>query len=258
MLSVDRLGFSYAGDEPVLDDVSLAAKPGELVAVVGRNGAGKTTLLLLLAGLEPPDSGRVAVDGVVGFAPADPADALFAPTVREEVAFFPRNRGLDVEDHTDRALDDMGLRGYDDRSPTALSVGEQRRTAIAAVLAGDPAVAALDEPTAGLDRRAANALGARLAGLDATVVCATHDTDFAFAHADTVVVLDGGSVRAAGRARRVLGDVHLARAAGIRPPGPVSWADDRGVEPPPDLATAVDVAREAEAVAADDPAGERR
>lgn len=257
MLRVEGLEFAYDDGPPVLDGVDLTAEPGELVAIVGHNGAGKTTLLAALAGLLDPDAGRVDADGVVGFAPADPADALFASTVREELAFFPRNRGLDVDARVAAALDAMAIGAVADRSPTSLSTGEQRRVLVAAVLAGDPAVLALDEPTAGLDVRAGEALGTRLAGLEATVVCATHDTDFAYAHADTVVVLVGGTVRASGPARDVLTDVDLARSAGVRPPGAVAWAAARGVEPPADLEAAVAIARAADAVPVDESGGDR-
>lgn len=257
MLRVVGLEFAYDDGQPVLDGVDLTAEPDELIAVVGHNGAGKTTLLAALAGLLEPDAGRVDADGVVGFAPADPADALFANTVREEIAFFPRNRGLDVDARVTAALDAMALEAVADRPPTSLSTGEQRRVLVAAVLAGDPAVVALDEPTAGLDVRAGAALGRRLADLEATVVCATHDTDFAYAHADTVVVLDGGTVRASGPAQDVLADVDLARSAGVRPPGAVVWARAYGVEPPADLEAAVTLARAADALPVDETGGDR-
>jgi energy-coupling factor transporter ATP-binding protein EcfA2 len=251
VLRVDDLGFEYEGT-PALADVSFAVGPGEVLAIVGHNGAGKTTLLTLLAGLVEPDAGRVSVDGVVGFAPADPRDALFATTVREELAFFPRNRGLDVDRYVDEALSAMDLEPVADRRPTSLSTGEQRRTAIAAVLSGDPSVLALDEPTAGLDVGAADALGALLGDLEAAVVCATHDTDFAYAHADSVAVLDHGKLRAHGPAREILADLELASTAGVRPPGPVAWAAARDIEPPPDLATAVAHASEQDPLAADE------
>lgn len=252
MLRVEDLSFSYDDEGRVLIDVSFAAETGEVLAIVGHNGAGKTTLLTLLAGLVKPDAGRVAVDGVVGFAPADPREALFAGTVREEVAFFPRNRGLDVDQRVHDALAAMELQSVADRAPTSLSTGEQRRTAIAAVLSGDPSVVALDEPTAGLDVDAVDALGTRLADLEATVVCATHDTDFAYAHADSVAVLVDGELRAYGPATEVLADIDLAAEAGVRPPGPVAWAAARDFAPPPDIATAVARASEADSLAADE------
>lgn len=252
MLRIEELGFSYGGEGRTLTDVSFAAETGEVLALVGHNGAGKTTLLTLLAGLIEPDAGRVAVDGAVGFAPADPREALFAPTVREEVAFFPRNRDLDVDRQVHDALVAMDLQSVADRAPTSLSTGEQRRTAIAAVLSGDPSVVALDEPTAGLDVGSVDALGARLADLEATVVCATHDTDFAYAHADSVAVLVDGQLRAHGPASEVLADIEVAAEAGVRPPGPVAWAAARDIEPPPDVATAVARASEVDSLVADE------
>lgn len=256
MLRVEGLTYAYEDGQPVLDGLDLRADPGELVAVIGRNGAGKTTLLAALAGLIQPDAGQVGAGGIVGFAPADPKDALFASTVREEVAFFPRNRGLDVDARVSAALEEMGIETFADRSPTSLSSGEQRRVLIAAVLAGDPAVVALDEPTAGLDIKTSAALGRRLKALGATVVCATHDTDFAYHYADTVVILDGGADRASGPARDVLSDIERARAAGVRPPGAVVWADALGVEPPADLEAAVEIAQAADTVAVDNTGGD--
>lgn len=244
MLRLDGVSFTYDDGSPVLENVTFEVGTGELLAVVGANGAGKTTLLALIAGLEEPDAGRVVVDGAVGLAPEDPRAALFAPTVRDELAFFPRNRGLDVERHVEAALRAMDLESLADRQPTSLSTGEQRRTAVAAVLAGDPAVVALDEPTAGLDDRGVDALGERLAGLDGTVVVATHHADLAWAHADTVAVLDRGRLRSHGPAREVLADLELLSDVGVRPPGAVAWAAARGIDvPPSSVEAAVELAR---------------
>lgn len=246
MLHVEAVEFAY-GDAPVLAGVDLEATDGELLVVVGHNGAGKSTLLALLAGLEEPDAGTISVGGAVGLAPEDPHDALFAPTVREELAFFPQNRGIDVDRHVEAALSAMDLEPFADRQPTSLSAGEQRRTAIAAVLAGDPAVVALDEPTGGLDDRAVTSMGELLSGLEATVVCATHHADFAYAHADAVAVLEAGQVVAQGSPRELLADRELLERAGVRPPGPVAWAAERGLDAPPaDLDDAVALAREAD------------
>lgn len=245
MLRLDSVTFAHDDSEPAVADVTLAADTGDLLAVLGANGAGKSTLLALAAGLETPDEGSVTADGPVGLAPEDPRDALFAPTVREELAFFPRNRGLDVDTCVEAALASMDLENLADRQPTSLSTGEQRRTAVAAVLAGEPAVVALDEPTAGLDDRAVEALGARLASLDATVVVATHHADLAWNHADATAVLDGGRLRAHGPTTEVLTDVDLLAETDIRPPGPVAWAVARELDgPPASLDEAVTMARE--------------
>lgn len=248
MIDVRGVRFAYDG-RPAVVDASFAVDAGEILAVMGANGAGKTTLLKLLAGLRQPDAGRIdrPPDAPVGFAPEDPKAGLFAPTVYEEVAFFPRNRGLDVDDRTDAAMAAMAVGHLADRSPVSLSVGEQRRVSIAAVLAGDPAVIALDEPTAGLDRAGERRLADRLADLEAAVVVSTHESDFAHAIADRVLVLESGRVRRIGDAGAVLGDAAFLREVGLRPPGAVEWAAARGFDrPPASVEEAVAMARGSE------------
>ena len=232
MIEARGVGVRRDG-RPVLDDVSLSVAAGETLVVMGPNGAGKTTLLTLLAGLEAPDAGSVEGPDVVGFAPEDPRSALFAESVAEEVAFFPRNRGLEASRRAEAAMDALGVTHLRDRGPHALSVGEQRRVSIAAVLAGDPDAAVLDEPTRGLDRAGERELAARLRALDATLVCSTHDAEFALDVADRVAVLVDGGLRRVDDAHAVLTDEAGLEAAGIRPPGAVSWARRRGLDPPP-------------------------
>lgn len=233
------LQFGY-DDAPVLSGASIDIQPGEILAVMGANGSGKTTFLKLLAGLREPDAGRIAVDGVVGFAPEDPRAALFAKTVEEEVAFFPRNRGLGPE-AAERAMQTMELEHLADRNPLSLSFGEQRRVSIAAVLAGEPSIVALDEPMAGLGAVTRRRLGERLSELPTTVVYGTHASDFTYEFADRVAVLDGGRFEAFGPARELLTRVELLESAGIRPPGLVAWAVERGLEhPPASIADAVE------------------
>lgn len=235
------LEFGY-GDGAVLRGVSLSVADGETLAVMGHNGAGKTTLLRLIAGLAEPDAGTVSVDGdgPVGFAPEDPAAALFAPTVEREVAFFPENRGIDPGPPTERALRAMGIEGLRDRAPSSLSVGEQRRVSIAAVLSGEPAALAFDEPTGGLDRAGERELAGHLRGLDAAAVVCTHEPDFALDVADRVAVLDDGELGPVGPAAEVLADEAALAAAGVRPPGRLAWARANGFErAPADVAEAL-------------------
>lgn len=207
-----------------LTGVSLEVEPGETLAVMGANGAGKTTLLRLLAGLDDPDAGEIRRDGLVGFAPEDPAAGLFAATVEAEVAYFPRNRGLDADRRAREAMRAMGVDHLRARNPFTLSRGEQRRVSIAAVLAGEPDVIALDEPTAGLDRHAAATVEDALDPLDVAVVVSTHDEDFALALADRVAVLDAGALAGLGPAAELLADAERLASAGIRPPAAVEWA----------------------------------
>lgn len=232
MITVEGLGVSRDG-RAVIDGVSLAVESKESVAVMGPNGAGKTTLLKTVAGLLEPETGDIEVDGTVGFAPEDPAAGLFAASVAEEIAFFPRNRGLDVEDRRDAAMAALDVAHLADRDPYTLSVGQQRRVSIAAVVAGDPDVLVLDEPTRGLDADGEAALAELLSDLDRTVLLATHAAEFAYAAADRVAVLAAGELRRVGETRSILGDVPFLESAGIRPPGNVLWARERGIDPPP-------------------------
>ncbi len=241
MIALEDVDFAYDGTT-VLQDVSAHIDAGETVAVMGPNGAGKTTVMKLVAGLLDPAAGRIRLDGehradsdvVVGLAPENPDDALFEGSVRDEVAFFPRNRGLPVADHVSSALEVLAIEDLADRTPQTLSQGEKRLVSLAAVLSGDPDVVGLDEPTSGLDAPARARLGESLEALSRTVLFATHDADFAWAYADAAVVLADGQVRHDGPVESVLGDGTLDFGAlGLDEPGPVRWARENGFETPP-------------------------
>jgi len=217
----------------VIDELSLDIAPGERVAVAGPNGACKTSLLLAMVGALP-FSGTIAVGGQVleaksleavrrevGYVFADPADQLFLPTVREEVGFGPRQRGVFGEPlaaRVDAALDAVGLRGFEERSPLALSLGEQRRLAAATVLSSAPGALLFDEPTASLDPRARRAMLDTLRALDATLLLATHDLDAVLDLDARVVLLDAGRLIAEGPAAELLRDEALLEQAGMALP----------------------------------------
>lgn len=235
MIDIDSVSFRYDDGPRVLEDLSVEIERGDTVALMGPNGSGKTTLLKLIAGLLEPDSGTIAVagddDAVVGLAPENPDDGLFANTVREEVGFFPRNRGLAVEHRVDMALERFDIETIADRTPQTLSQGEKRLVTLAAVFAGDPDVIALDEPTSGLDTPATASFGDHLQTLDRTVVVATHDATFAWRAVDTVIVLEAGRIHRTGPTRQVLGVGSLDfDALGLREPGPVRWARTNGFD----------------------------
>lgn len=241
---VDRLAFAYPDGTQVLYGVDLAVGPGERVAVLGPNGSGKTTLLLRMAGVlgdgrGGTSAGRVLVDGepvdhrapfatrrAVGLVMQDPDDQLFSPTVRDDVAFGPRNfglRGERLDAAVDAALARVGMADAAGRPPYHLSFGQRRRVAVATVLAMGPRVLVLDEPTSNLDPAARRELVDTLAGLPATLVIATHDLPLALELCPRVVILDDGQIVAAGPARRILADEALLRAHrlelpyGVRP-----------------------------------------
>jgi energy-coupling factor transporter ATP-binding protein EcfA2 len=180
------------GGRAVLRDVDFALAPGERVALMGRNGAGKSTLLSHLGGLRAPTRGRVEASGRVALLMQNPNDYLLHETVGEEASFA--------------ALEQVGLEGLTDRHPRDLSGGERQRLALAVVLDGGeaPVAVLLDEPTRGMDRGAKGELAARLRALDAAVLVATHDAEFAAAVAQRVVLLADGRPIADGPIEDVL------------------------------------------------------
>jgi energy-coupling factor transport system ATP-binding protein len=176
---------------PVLEDLTMEGRRGEVIAVTGRNGSGKTTLLRVLAGLLKPLAGRVErPEGRTAYLPQDPAALLHQPTVREEVQLTIRRTG--GGDVVEDLLRELGLAELGGRYPRDLSGGERQRAAIAAVIAGPPELALLDEPTRGMDGAARRSLVAvidRLAATGAAVVLATHDQTLARTVADRLVKL---------------------------------------------------------------------
>jgi len=218
--------YVYAPGTPfeveALRGVSLAIEPDEVLGVVGGTGSGKSTLVQHLNLLLAPTSGRVLVDSVdagtlnkgelrrrVGLVFQFPEAALFAPTVREDVAFGPRRIALDEGEVHERVNETLGLLGAEhlaERSPFALSGGEKRRVAIAGVLAMGPEVLVLDEPGAGLDPAAREDLLAVVRSLreaGTSVVMVSHDLDEIAEVADRVCVLEGGEVRDVGAPEEV-------------------------------------------------------
>ncbi len=211
---------------PALVDVSIDFEGG-VTGLMGKTGSGKTSLLEVMAGATSPDSGRVRAqgDGEIGLVFQLPERQFFEPTVEREVTFGLREHGLSASCARERAAHALALMGLDlaelaGRSPFSLSGGQQRRVAIASVLALRPSVLLLDEPTAGLDPRARRAcLDAvrAAAGEGATVVIASHDANALTEVADRLVVLEEGRVTLDGPAPTLLADAPLMRAHGLEP-----------------------------------------
>lgn len=248
------LGFSYGPDAQALDGVSLEVPVRATTAIVGQTGSGKSTLLRLLCGLEAADAGSLTVCGInaatkrgqrqirraVGYVMQHPERQLFAQTVAEDVAFGPRNQGLsaaEVERRVAHALDLVGLTDRRDASPFELSGGQQRLAAIAGVLAMEPELLVLDEPTAGLDPRGRARLRALMADLAAhgvTLLQVTHSMEDA-ARADHVVVLDQSHVLATGTPAEVFCPANEPQltAVGLGLPRPLAYAREHALDARP-------------------------
>ncbi len=221
-LQVEHVTFSYGRGERALDDVSFEVPAGSSTAIIGQTGSGKSTLLRLLCGLERPDEGRVVVDGhdtssrrgstaarrAVGYVMQHPERQLFAETVEKDVAFGPRNLKLpaaEVERRVSRAIETVGLTARRNDSPFTLSGGQRRLCALAGILAMEPRILVLDEPTAGLDPRGRAMLRrvlARLSEQGITLVQVTHSMEDA-ARSERVIALDQSRLVAIGTPREV-------------------------------------------------------
>jgi cobalt/nickel transport system ATP-binding protein len=230
--------FAYPGGIEALADVSFRAREGELVAVMGANGSGKTTLLKVLTRLLHPQRGDVRLGAVqirqlpaaefysrVGMVFQNPADQLFGTTVHEDVAFGPRNLGLsepEVTARVEQALAAVGAVDLRERPIHHLSYGQQKRVCLAGLLAMQPAVLLLDEPTAGLDPSGESQMIDLLLDLNrrrkTTLIVATHCVDLLPVLADRVCVLSQGRVWQEGSPREVFGDPHHVARAGLRSP----------------------------------------
>ena len=227
-LHVERLAFAYPDGHQALYGIDLRVAPGERVALLGPNGAGKTTLVLHLNGVLTAGTGRITVAGLpvskptlqevrrrVGIVFQDPDDQLFMPTVGEDVAFGPANFGLSgdaLDARVRAALDAVGMTAHADRSPMHLSGGQRRRVALATVLACDPEILVLDEPSANLEPVARRELAEVLLDLDRTMLMVTHDLPYALQLCPRSVLIDDGVIVADGPTRELLADEALLAA----------------------------------------------
>jgi len=234
VVEVRGLRYSYPGGFPALRGVDLALAPGEKLALVGPNGAGKSTLLLHLNGILRGGEGEVRIAGLpvnrenlgriralVGLVFQNPDDQLFSPTVLEDVAFGPLYMGLEESEarrRVNEALAAVHMKGYEGRMPHRLSLGERKRVAIATVLAMEPAVLALDEPSSGLDPRARRALIRLLRELPQAMLIATHDMHLVRDLLPRTVILDAGMVVADGPTSEILRDMRLLEEHGLEAP----------------------------------------
>ena len=228
VLDVRGLAYAYPDGHQALYGVDLHVHAGERVALLGPNGAGKTTLVHHLNGILMAGAGSVAVTGLpvdkrhlpeirrrVGIVFQDPDDQLFMPTVADDVAFGPANFGVtepELSLRVKQALDAVGIPELADRSPMHLSGGQRRRAALATVLACDPEILVLDEPSTHLDPVARRELADVLLGLDRTMLMVTHDLPYALQLCPRSVVIDGGVVVADAPTRDLLADADFLAA----------------------------------------------
>lgn len=212
-LSIKDLAFAYPDGNQALFGVNLEIAPGERVALLGPNGAGKTTLVMHLNGIHAAQHGEVLVAGIkintdekeslkdirakVGIVFQDPDDQLFMPTVREDVGFGPYNlgqRGEELENTVRNALDRVGMLEFIDRAPHHLSFGQRRRIAVAGVLAMQPEILVLDEPSSNLDPASRRELAEILKSLKITLLMVTHDLPYALELCPRSVILSDGKI----------------------------------------------------------------
>jgi len=231
-LCAHGVSYAYPDGTLAIEGVSLCVSSGKVICVLGPNGSGKSTLLLLMAGLIRPSSGRITLDGVeidsleyrkiCGILFQDPSDQLIAPTVEEDVALGPEQLRLGKEEVRERvrsSLERLGLLGLERKSPFRLSGGEAAKVALAGLMALDPEVYLLDEPSSSLDLRGVEVLKEvlrELKGRGKIVVIATQDSDFASEVADEVYIMNKGRLIAGGDLR-ILSELPLEEI-GIKPP----------------------------------------
>jgi cobalt/nickel transport system ATP-binding protein len=226
-LEVRGVAYAYPDGTQALYGVDVTIDRGERVALLGPNGAGKTTLVLHLNGILAGGLGSVRVGGLevarpnlteirrrVGVVFQDPDDQLFMPTVADDVAFGPANlgmRGAELRGRVARALDRVGMAHVADRPPQHLSFGQRRRVAIATVLAMEPEILVLDEPSSNLDPASRRELAEIITSLDVTVLMVTHDLPYAAQLCPRSLILAGGVIVADGPTTEILADAELLR-----------------------------------------------
>jgi cobalt/nickel transport system ATP-binding protein len=229
-----RLSYTYPDGTKALEGIDLDVRCGERVAIVGPSGAGKSTLLLHLNGVLT-GNGSVKIIGVnleqsslrqirrqVGLLFQDPNDQLFCPTVFEDIAFGPLNLSVPAEEiprRVEKALQDSGLdRSIRSRSSHHLSLGERRRVSLATVLAMEPEILGMDEPTSNLDPRNRRHLIDVISGLKATLIVATHDLELVLDVCSRTVLMDQGKIWEDGETRPMLADARLMQLHGLEVP----------------------------------------
>lgn len=226
MIEFRNVSFAY-GKTPVVENLSFAIEKGETVGLIGANGAGKSTIMKLMLGLLS-GSGEILVDGLavnkgnlsrirrkIGFVLQDSDNQMFMPTVYEDMIFGPRNYGLSKEEadrKVDAVLEQLGLQALKHRHNHKISGGEKRMAAIATILAMDPEMILMDEPSTALDPVNRRTVINTINRLPQTKLIASHDLDMILDTCQRVVLLSHGSIVADGDAEAILRDKALLEA----------------------------------------------
>lgn len=215
IIEAKNLYFTYPDGKEAIKNVSFKIVHGETVGIIGANGSGKSTLLLLLAGVLTATKGEIFIGetrltkkniplirGRLGFVFQDSNDQLFMPTVYDDVAFAPRNFGMDevdVEKIVEKSLNRLDVLHLKEKPPFKLSQGEKRSVSIATVLAMDPDILILDEPTSSLDPHSRRNLINQLKSFNHTKIITSHDIDFIACMSDRVIIIKNGEIFADGK-----------------------------------------------------------
>ncbi|MDO5848024.1 MAG: ATP-binding cassette domain-containing protein [Methanobrevibacter sp.] len=239
VLKTNNLNYIYQDGAHALKNVNIEIRRGEKVAIMGPNGAGKSTLFLHFNGLNEPSSGNIEINGKpikydkkellevrqkVGIVFQNPNDQLFAPSVKEDVAFGPMNLGLsheEVEKRTHEALELVEMTESENKPPHHLSGGQQKRIAIAGIIAMMPEIMVLDEPTAGLDPHGVDQILKILNKLNEdgmTIVISSHDVEMINDFADRIFVLKDGEIIGDGTPDEIFSNHELLETASLKPP----------------------------------------
>ncbi|HME19139.1 MAG TPA: ABC transporter ATP-binding protein [Nitrososphaerales archaeon] len=250
MIEFSDVTFVHQNGLKALDKVNLEVQQGETIAIVGENGAGKTTLVKHVTGLLKPTSGTVTVKGTettkastaqlsrtVGIAFQNPDHQLFSESVHDEIAFALRNFGFSpqlVENRVTWGLELFGLEEYRDSSPLVLSGGEKKRLTLACILAWDPDVVILDEPTVGQDAIQKERLAGTIKQLGSagkTIVVVSHDIEFLWPIQPRVVVMRSGRIVADGPASSLMLERKMLEEARVSQPQLVTFYQELARRP---------------------------
>jgi len=233
----ENLTYRYPNGYEALKNVNLEIEAGGTAALIGRNGAGKTTLAKHFNSLLKPTTGRVMVDGIdasnhstsqmartVGYVFQNPEDQLFGSTVREEVAFGPKNLGMDqdeIKQCVDKALSTVGLSSFVSEHPYNMNYGQRKMLCLASILAMNPKIIIMDEPNAGQDYGGLRLLASiidRLKREDKTILVISHDMEFVAEHCKRTILMAGGTIVGYGLTRQMLSERTRLGLCGVRPP----------------------------------------